>query len=168
MIVERPPPLKASSRKRRRGRRSLNALLIREGNKKHPVGLQPPHSGGLCEPKPKPLCIGSDFTYLCVNIERYMKNKAELIVHLEYIGMPSFVGITETWLTDLVGCISIPGYSIVSRRDRCDGRQGGGIVFFARDCVASQIVHVGDSIEYERSWHILHTDVGACLYWLMV
>ena len=90
-----------------------------------------------------------------------MKNKAELLVHLEYIGMPSFVGITETWLTNLVGCISILGYSIVSRRDRCDGRQGGGIVFFARDSVASQIVHVGHSIEYERSWHILHTDIGA-------
>ena len=120
-----------------------------------------PHGGGLCESKLVPLCIGSYFILLRMNIYGYMKNNAEFAAHLKLIGMPSFVGITETWLTNKVGIISIPGYTLVSRKDRSDGRQGGGIVFFARDSVASQVVHVGDSVEHERSWHILHTDVGA-------
>ena len=75
--------------------------------------------------------------------------------------MPSFVGLTEIWLTDVVGSFSLPGYTLVSRRDRNDGRQRGGIILFARDSVVAQIVHIEDSIEYERSWHILHTDFEA-------
>ena len=35
------------------------------------------------------------------------------------------------------------------------------LFFVARNSVASQVVHIADSAEYERSWYILHTDVGA-------
>ena len=73
--------------------------------------------------------------------------------------MPHFVGLVETLLTDLVGDISLPGYTLVSRRDRQDGRQGGGIALFARASVVSEIVCVADSTIYERSIHLLHTDL---------
>ena len=35
------------------------------------------------------------------------------------------------------------------------------LFFFARNSVASEVVHIANSVGYERSWYILHTDVGA-------
>ena len=96
-----------------------------------------------------PLSKDSDFTLLSLNIQGYAVHHADLVVHLKLIGLPSFVGFTETWLTDMGGCIPLPGYTLISRRNRSDGRQGGGIVIFARDSVASQVVHIADSAEYE-------------------
>ena len=150
MFVERPPRLKACSRLRKRGPRSLHAA-IKRGTVLD--GLRQPRDGGLCKSKPAPSCETSIFTVLCGNLRGFLSNHAELCVHLEMLGMPHFVGLVETWLTNVVGNISLPGYTLVSRRDRQDGRQGGGIVFFARNSVFSQIVHVGDSTDSERSFH---------------
>ena len=83
----------------------------------------------MCESKPEPLCKDSDFTLLCMNIQGYAKHHADLIVHLELIGQPSFVGFTETWLSNNGGCIPLLGYTLISTRNRLDGRQGGGIHF---------------------------------------
>ena len=57
--------------------------------------------------------------------------------------------------------VNIPGYFSVSRRDRNDGRQGGGIAPYA----AERTRYMGhiDSIDAERSWHIIHADVGPIL-----
>ena len=161
VIVERPPTLETCGRVRKRGPRSLEAVTRRNSNTENPFGLQVPQGGGLCESKPAPPYKDSSFTLLCMNIRGFLSHHVELSAHLEFIGMPSFVGLTETWLTNVVGSISLPGYTLVSRRDRNDGRQGGGIVLFARDSFVAQIVHIEDSTEYERSWHILHTDFGA-------
>ena len=120
----------------------MHAIIQR--NIKHPVrgDLQLPRSGGLCESKPEPLSKDSDFTLFCMNIESCAEHHADMTVHLELIGLPSFVGFTETWLSNMSGCIPIPGYTLISRRNRLDGRQGGGIAFFARNSVASQVVHI--------------------------
>ena len=37
----------------------------------------------------------------------------------------------------------------------------GGSPFVGRNSVVTQIVHVGDSTDYERSFHLLRTDMGA-------
>ena len=52
----------------------------------------------------------------------------------------------------------------MSRLDRRTGQQGGGIALFARADVASQVVHIGDSLVHERSWHVVHTDNGPILF----
>ena len=98
-----------------------------------------------------PLSRDSDFTLLSLNIQGYAVHHADLVVHLKLIGLPNFVGFTETWLTDMGGCIPLLGYTLISRRNRSDGCQGGGIAFFARDSVASQVVHMADSVEYKEN-----------------
>ena len=56
--------------------------------------------------------------------------------------------------------MSIPGYALVSRRDRSCQSNRGGIASFARHDVRN-IVSIGDSEVAERSWHLLHTDLGS-------
>lgn len=84
----------------------------------------------------------------------------ELYVRLRILG-PDLIALTETWLDDSVASVNIPGYFSVSRRDRNDGRQGGGIALYA----AERTRYMGhiDSIDAERSWHIIHADVGPIL-----
>ena len=45
--------------------------------------------------------------------------------------------LTETWLTPLIvdSSISIDGYSIF-RRDRADGRRGGGVCIFTKNSLS--------------------------------
>ena len=78
------------------------------------------------------------------------------------------VGITETWLDESVSTPSLAGYTLISRLDRRDGRQGGGVMLFARSDAAHTVVHIADSLESERSWHIFHSDTGPvsiCLWY---
>ena len=56
--------------------------------------------------------------------------------------------------------LTLTGYTLISRRDRSDGRQGGGIALFALNSVVAQVVHVADSTKHERASYIIHTDVG--------
>ena len=95
-----------------------------------------------------------------VNVRGFLSKAAELSAYLEIIGMLSFVALTETHLNDYINDIILPGYTLISRRDRIDGRQGGGVALFALDKVAEQIVHVGDSDVYKRSWHIFALQCG--------
>ena len=115
MFVERPPRLKACSKLRKRGPRSLHAIIQRSTVSD---GFQQPRDGGLCKSKPAPSSETSIFQILCGNLRGFLRNNAELSVHLEMSGMPHFVGLVETWLTNVVGDISLPGYSLVSRSDR--------------------------------------------------
>ena len=78
------------------------------------------------------------------------------------------MGLVETLLTKKVKHLKFPGYSLVSRRDRADQSGWGGILLFVKDSFRDIIVHVGDSEVAERSWHILHTDLGLisiCLWY---
>ena len=85
-----------------------------------------------------------------------MENSAELYVRLRILD-PGVIALTETWQDDSVASV-IPGYSSVSRRDRNDGRQGGGIALYAAERTR-YIGHIEDSIDAERS----HADVGPIL-----
>ena len=55
--------------------------------------------------------------------------------------------------------IHIPGYNIVSRRDRKDSESRGGIITYARQVIYN-IVCIKNSVSAERSCHYLHLDVG--------
>ena len=39
----------------------------------------------------------------------------------------------------------IEGYTLISRYDRADGRQGGGVAVFALEKLAHKVTHLGDS-----------------------
>ena len=73
---------------------------------------------------------------------------------------PLLVALTETWLDASTGAVCLAGYSLISRHDRGDGRQGGGVALFAASAFADNVVFIAHSDGYERSWSILHTSVG--------
>ena len=74
---------------------------------------------------------------------------------------PFLVALTETLLDASTDAVCLTRYSLTSRRDRGDGRQGGGVALFAASAFADNVVFIAHSDGYERSWrHILHTSVG--------
>ena len=79
---------------------------------------------------------------------------------------PDIVGLTETWLDDSIEKLDILGYQLVSRRDRektrVSGLNHGGIALYSR-VGGILVTHLEDSRVAERSWHVIHTDVGGIL-----
>ena len=51
---------------------------------------------------------------------------------------------------------TLAGYTLVSRRDRRDGRKGGGVAFFAKNEKASSVNLLEHSEDSERSWPDLY------------
>jgi len=68
--------------------------------------------------------------------------------------------IQESWLNKSIEHVSIANYTLLSRRDRSDTENRGGIITFVRNDVR-QAVHYSDSEHAERSWHLLHLDIGS-------
>ncbi len=99
------------------------------------------------------------FSIVHFNIRGFLSKVDELDAVLEALGRPSLVALSETFLNESVKDLFLSGYVLVSRRDR-KGQCGGGIALFARDDVAPHIVHIGNSLRHEMSWHILHSDQG--------
>ena len=55
----------------------------------------------------------------------------ELQAYIELLDKkPTFLALNETFLDKSVEIACFSGYSLVSRRDRCDGREKGGIALF--------------------------------------
>ena len=50
---------------------------------------------------------------------------------------PDIIIICETWLTELVSDsqVLLPNFSSLFRKDRCDGRRGGGVAIFVHDSI---------------------------------
>ncbi len=103
------------------------------------------------------------FTYFFINIQGFTSSQAELTAVCESLGFPTLVGLNETFLTKGTESMSLPGYSLVSRRDRSDNSGWGGIALFVKAGFEDFIVHIGTSAVAERTWHILHTDRGPIL-----
>ena len=102
------------------------------------------------------------FTFLFLNIQGYISHEAKLAALIEQSNFPIFLGLNETFLPGegVVKNVDIKGYTKVSRLDRRDLSAWGGILLYAKKGYEEHIVHVGDSMNAERSWHILHTDRG--------
>ena len=98
------------------------------------------------------------FSIYCLNIRCLLSKLAELKVQIERL-KPHLIIFQETWLDACIESVSIPGYALVSRRDRSCQSNRGGIASFSRHDVRN-IVSIGDSEVAERSWHLLHTDLG--------
>jgi len=73
------------------------------------------------------------------------------------------VCIVETFLDVSVENVDLEGYDEVARRDRDDGRKGGGVVVYACKDISSRIVLLEKSVSSERVWRMLHADTGPYL-----
>ena len=54
-------------------------------------------------------------------------------------------------------------YRIAARRDRNDGREGGGVAVYVSDSISKRITMVEESASHERVWLVLHADTGPYL-----
>ena len=102
------------------------------------------------------------------NIRGFSSHCVELEGQLRLLPTrPEIVCLNETLLEvpldATAGRIELEGYTLISRRERDDGRVGGGIALFALDSIAPQVVLLEHSKEHERSWHAIHTDIGPVL-----
>ena len=130
-----------------------------------PCGRGPGQSSGPTTP-----LAGAHFTFYHLNLRGLSEaNSAVFHALLETLEYPTYVAVTETWLDKSVEARQLSGYRLVSRLDRRRGRPDrGGIALYAREGHELTIVHVGDSDMDERSWHIIHSDVGpisACVWY---
>ena len=79
---------------------------------------------------------------------------------------PDLVALTETWLDDSIEVLDIPGYNLVSRRDRVKARTSGlnygGIALYSRRG-SILVTHLEHSGVAEWSWHVVHTDIRCIL-----
>ena len=53
----------------------------------------------------------------------------------------------------------MPNYRIISRRDRSEGENRGGVATYARVDVCN-FVEIKKSFDAECIWHFLHLDIG--------
>ena len=72
------------------------------------------------------------------------------------------VVVTESWLNESYAYFCLSGYRVVARRDRSDGREGGGVIVFTLSDDVS-VAHVHDSLELELAWCLIHSNVGPIL-----
>ena len=86
----------------------------------------------------------------------------ELSVHLKAL-KPTFLGVCETWLDASCKKLLLPGYVLVSRRDRPENPNRGGITLYARSTY-NCIVHLRDSLSAERFWQTVHSSLGPVLF----
>ena len=91
-----------------------------------------------------------------LNIQSVRAHKTELEFHFFQL-QPHLVLLQETWLDASVEHIAIKGYNVVSRRDRSEDANRGGILTLARSDF-NQIAHIANSETDERSWHYLNLE----------
>jgi len=97
-----------------------------------------------------------------VNIQCLLARVAELEYQLE-MHRPHIVLIQETWLNNSVHDVQISGYEVVSRRDRKEKENRGGILTLQRDDF-NGLVHISNSESEERSWHFLRLGCDTILF----
>ena len=158
--AERPRGLVPPHRRlRRRGPRSLSSLQRRHYT-------QTAWQSGAVDPvAAEPGCqyLTYEFAIYHINIRGWLSHAAELAGRIQILpNPPSIITLNETLLDASTHNITIPNFSLVSRRDR--DSPGGGIATFAHTSIANQIAHVSNSPTAERSWHVLHTTTGPLLF----
>ena len=91
------------------------------------------------------------FHILFYNVQGFLSHVAELSAVIRVSKtMPTSVCLNETLLDDSVDEVVLERYSIVPRRDRYDGRKGGGVAVYALDSVSSRVTMVEQSVSSER------------------
>ena len=96
-----------------------------------------------------------------VNIRCLGAHLDELQFHLSQHS-PHVVLLQETWLDKSTEEVRIHNYMTVSRKDRSDDPNRGGVLTLARKDF-NKLVFVEHSKAAERSWHFLHLDTDILL-----
>ena len=105
-----------------------------------------------------------EFTILHSNVRGFISRVAELSARLRLMeSKPSVLCLTETWADKGLPSLRIEGYTLISGRDRDDGRLGGGVAVLALEKLAHRVTHLENSQIAERSWVIIHSDHGPCV-----
>ena len=109
----------------------------------------------------EPNTIGhEEFTILYSNVRGFISRVAELSARFRLmVSKPSVLCLTETWDDKGLPSMRIEGYTLISRRDRADGRLGG-VAVFALERLAHRVTLLENSQVAERSWVIFHSDHG--------
>ena len=89
----------------------------------------------------EPNTIGhEEFTILHSNVRAFISRVAELSARLRLMeSKPSVLCLTETWADKGLPSLRIEGYTLISRRDRDDGRLGGGVAVFSLEKLAHRV-----------------------------
>ena len=162
--VRPPSPLRAKSQRlRRRGPRSQGARIRRSRTR---IGEIPPAASGesLARIEEEVSNNAEESVLLSINARGLLARIAMVHAYLSACHA-DVVGFQETWLDDSVLDLIIPGYILISRKDRLIGPKAGygGIALYAREEVASSISLLEHSAVAERSWHVLQTTIGPIL-----
>ena len=124
----------------------------------------PEHAGPFDSNVEQPMLDAERFDLLHVNVQGLCSHLPELTARLRAMSrQPAAVCVNESFLDASIGFVELEGYSIVARRDRKDGRQGGGVIVFARTDIANRLTLVEESMEAERVWLLLHSTTGPYL-----
>ena len=145
-------------RLRRRGPRSVESRAKRlERNQKSYDGCRP-----ILDLTP--FSTKTKLTIFHVNIRSLSGHLTELTARIKLLpDLPTLVCFNETWLDASIGHIALEGYTVVGRHDRQDGRQGGGVLLFVRNCYADNVTLLEKSGDAERLWATIHSDLGPYL-----
>ena len=122
--VRPPSPLRAKSQRlRRRGPRSEGARIRRSRIR---IGEIPPASGeSLATTEREEISSqAEEFVILSINARGLLARSALVHAYLSACHA-DVVGFQETWLDDSVQDLIIPGYRLISRKDRSVGPKTG-------------------------------------------
>ncbi len=107
------------------------------------------------------LIVEAQVDIMHCNIRGWISHNAELAAVVRRLDRkPLLACLNETFLDKAVQQISLEGYSLIGRRDRRDGRSGGGVVIFVKSEFVDSVTLVQDSEAAERLWCVVHSDHG--------
>ena len=143
------------TRRRKRGPRSILACTRRNCRR---VGDAPadatPGQSGVDASVDDGVVSPQSLIFYSINIKCLLVNLAELCHQVKVLA-PHVLMLQETWLNKSIEEIQIPYYKLISRRDRSEGDNKGGIATYARLDVIN-FVEVRISSDVERVWQYLH------------
>ena len=135
----------------------------------HDAGMLPEHhrvgeNSDPADPTSISMTHCNTFDILHVNIRGLLSHVAELTARLRLMEVkPVLLCINETFLDPSVEEVDVEGYTIVARRDRCNGQKCGGVAVYALASRANHVTFLERSADSERVWVLLHTHTGPLL-----
>ena len=130
----------------------------------------PGGDSGQTESMPPEPFTETSLTLLHANVCGFHSKSAFLQQYLQELKFPSLVVLNETFLNKATIQPQLHGYTLVGRRDRGE-QPGGGVILFALDSVALNVVHLSSSTVAERMWFLLHTNHGPfvlCVWYYII
>ena len=100
-------------------------------------------------------------------MRRVFSHRAEVEGQLRLaLALPSVICLNDTLLYEITrdAQLWLTGYCVLSRRNRNDWKKSGGIDRFVLERFIGHVAFLEHSTDFERSWHIIHSDIGPVLF----